>query len=275
MQISYRSSSSCCFPQIIRFLAIALMLFIFQAGTSAIAQGQMTSADLDRIGKRIWQNECGGRVDGLTSWNSGEDFASLGIGHFIWYPEGRTGPFEESFPSLLVFLQKSGVAVPQWLAQAKGCPWSDRQSFLKDANSPRQKELRVLLASTVPQQTSFIIRRLEAATPKLQAAAGLYADRVSANIQFLSQTPAGCFAMIDYVNFKGEGLKSEERYNGQGWGLLQVLSNMDAHDAASAPREFAKAAKAVLARRVQNSPPARNEKQWLQGWHNRCDTYAS
>ena len=45
-------------------------------------------AQLERIGKRIWSNECNGTVDGLTSWNTGENFASLGIGHFIWYPAG-------------------------------------------------------------------------------------------------------------------------------------------------------------------------------------------
>jgi hypothetical protein len=43
--------------------------------------------------------------------------------------------------------------------------------------------------------------------------------------------------------------------------------------AASAPRAFAEAAKTVLRRRVENSPPARNERQWLAGWLNRCDAY--
>ena len=35
------------------------------------------------IGRRIWMNECGGTIEGLTSWNKGEYFASLGLGHFI------------------------------------------------------------------------------------------------------------------------------------------------------------------------------------------------
>ena len=30
---------------------------------------------------------------------------------------------------------------------------------------------------------------------------------------------------MDYVNFKGEGVSSSERYRGQGWGLLQVLES--------------------------------------------------
>ena len=39
---------------------------------------QIRTLSVERIGKRIWQNECGGTVEGLTSWSTGEDFASLG-----------------------------------------------------------------------------------------------------------------------------------------------------------------------------------------------------
>jgi hypothetical protein len=67
----------------------------------------LSHADVLRIGKKIWQNECNGTVSGLTSWNSGEDFASLGIGHFIWYPKGKRGPFEESFLKLVSFISKT------------------------------------------------------------------------------------------------------------------------------------------------------------------------
>ena len=35
----------------------------------------------------------------------------------------------------------------------------------------------------------------------------------------------------------------------------------------------AEAAKRVLQRRVDNSPPARGEARWLAGWRNRCDSY--
>lgn len=258
--------------------AILIFAAIVTPGTEhAVAQSapqsQMSASDLERIGKRIWQSECAGTVEGLTSWNSGEDFASLGIGHFIWYPPGNSGPFEESFPPLIAFLRQSGVTVPGWLLQTPDCPWPDRAAFIRDKNSQRQQELRKLLASTVPQQTQFIIARLKAAAPKMQAAAGEQGNRVAQNMQLLGQTAAGNYAMIDYVNFKGEGLKPEERYNGQGWGLLQVLMEMQAADAASAPRAFATASKAVLTRRVKNSSPARNEKQWLPGWLNRCDAY--
>ncbi|MFM8981770.1 MAG: hypothetical protein ACKOLA_02485, partial [Spartobacteria bacterium] len=62
-----------------------------------------------------------------------------------------------------------------------------------------------------------------------------------------------------------------ERYNSQGWGLLQVLETMPA--SGNALPEFAKAADTVLTRRVKNSPPSRNEAKWLPGWRNRLATY--
>jgi len=73
------------------------------------------------------------------------------------------------------------------------------------------------------------------------------------------------------VNFKGEGVSPAERYNGQGWGLLQVLETMPT--SGKALPEFSKAADIVLTRRVKNSPPARNEAKWLPGWRNRLSTY--
>jgi hypothetical protein len=60
-----------------------------------------------RIGRKVWQNECGGTVAGLTSWNAGENFASLGIGHFIWYPAGRADRSRKAF--LPLFATWSGA----------------------------------------------------------------------------------------------------------------------------------------------------------------------
>src|SRR5215207_2359513 len=114
----------------------------------------LTDAELERIGRRVWQNECGGRRDGLTSWNAGEDFASLGIGHFIWYPKGKEGPFEESFPKLAEYLTRHGAKAADWM---KGdCPWNSKGEFQADFNSPRMNELRDLLASTVKLQSRFL-----------------------------------------------------------------------------------------------------------------------
>lgn len=236
------------------------------AGSSALSSSQ-----IDRVGRRIWQNECGGTVLGLTSWNAGEDFASLGIGHFIWYPSGRTGPFEESFPPLASFLAGRGHAIPGWMRGP--CPWPTKAAFDADKNGPRQQELRTLLARTVREQTEFIVARLERALPKMVAQ-----SKNPAGLRWafdgLKQTPEGTFCLIDYVNFKGEGTSPKERYHGEGWGLRQVLEDMPKSKTVwQQPVEFAEAAKRVLSRRVANAPAERNEKRWLAGWHNRCDGY--
>ena len=42
-----------------------------------------------KIGQKIWLNETGGKPDAITSWNANEEFASLGIGHFILFPVGN------------------------------------------------------------------------------------------------------------------------------------------------------------------------------------------
>ena len=181
---------------------------------------RLSPGELDSIGRKIWQNECSGTIEGLTSWNSGEDFASLGIGHFIWYVPGRRGPFDESFPKLIQFMQSRRVPMPDWLpaASAKGCPWPNRNAFLAQQNSPQMKDLRKFLANTIAPQTDFIVLRLEQALPKMLRITPNPADRerLKANFYKVAQSSQGVYALIDYVNFKGEGVKLEERYRGQG-----------------------------------------------------------
>jgi hypothetical protein len=224
-----------------------------------VGGGYMTAEQMERVGKRIWQNECGGTVAGLTSWNKGEDFASLGIGHFIWYPAGRRGPFEESFPEMVKYLKMRGVPVADWMLGA--CPWPNKAAFDADLKGAKLTELRALLAKTTGEQTDFIYLRLMA----IQGLSGNARESYLA----LRKTPEGLFCLIDYVNFKGEGTNPNERYEGEGWGLIQVLQEMRA----GTPAEFAEAAKRVLVRRVNNAPPERHEERWLAGWVNRCEGY--
>jgi hypothetical protein len=236
----------------------------------------LSQADVLRIGKKIWQNECNGTVSGLTSWNKGEDFASLGIGHFIWYPKGKRGPFEESFPKLVSFISKRGAKLPTILLGTGElpCPWNSRAEFLQAQHTPPMNQLRKFLVDTIDLQAEFLMARLDAALPKMLAEAPP-ADRASVQQQFerLTKTPRGCYALIDYVNFKGEGVLHTERYQGQGWGLLQVLESMHGSSEADAVDEFARAAKTVLTQRVHNAPAERHESQWLTGWLQRVNSY--
>lgn len=239
---------------------------------------KLSEAAQRKIGKLIWMNECGGTVDGLTSWNAGEDFPSLGIGHFIWYPEGKRGIFQESFPALIAYADKvarKDTSVPPPPSWTKGaCPWTSRTAFLNDKSSPKLKELRAWLMETTALQTQFIIH--ERCLPGLQSIvnASSSPEATLRKIRALQGTPEGNYALIDYVNFKGEGLNRQERYQGEGWGLAQVLAAMpDSVTVETAPKAFSEAACEVLSRRVRLSPQSDKEARWLPGWHNRCRSY--
>lgn len=259
-----------------RICAVCL-LFIASAGTGRAAEPvRISDADALRIGKKIWQNESNGTVAGLTAWNTGENFASLGIGHFIWYPQGVHGPFDESFPKLLAFARKRHVAISVWLNQSSSCPWNSRAEFSSTQNSPQMRELRQFLSRTIDLQAQFMVARLQQSLAKMLDEAAP-ADRANIERQFarVASTPHGCYALVDYVNFKGEGVLQTERYRGEGWGLLQVLEEMHGtENGPSAAREFSHSAAAMLRRRVQNSPPERHEARWLPGWLNRVHSYS-
>jgi hypothetical protein len=252
--------------------AVSALVLIVSAG---IASAELSAGQKAAIGRKIWQNECAGTVDGLTSWNAGEEFPSLGIGHFIWYPAGFNGPFTESWPQLIAFAKQRG-ANPPAVASLPDCPWNSKQQFQAEFRGPQLTALRKWLAANVPLQTDFIIDRSRAALPKMLAAApGSERKRIEGNYHKVASTAGGTYALIDYVNFKGDGINPAERYNGRGWGLMQVLGEMrEVSGGPAAASEFAAAAKRVLDRRIANSPPARGEARWKAGWHNRCDTYA-
>ena len=254
-------------------LGALVSLALVQASAADIT---LSPSEARRIGNKVWQNECNGSIAGLTSWNEGEDFPSLGIGHFIWYPKGRPGPFQESFPKLVSFISARGAKLPRILLGdgELHCPWNSRKEFLRAQATPEMKELRQFLADTVDLQAEFLIARLQAAIPKmLDEAAPPKRETVEQNFHRVASSAAGRYALVDYVNFKGEGVLRTERYKDEGWGLLQVLSEMRA-TGPDPVKEFSRAASAVLRRRVTNSPPARHEAKWLSGWLNRVNSYS-
>ncbi|QQL44823.1 hypothetical protein [Sulfuriroseicoccus oceanibius] len=271
-------------PLLTAALLAALPLAISSCSTSQAASNQATanaasitlSAEQKaKVGRKIWQNESGGKVDGLTHWNHGEDFASLGIGHALWFPAGADEKFIETFPMLMAYMRDRGVKYPAWMGPEMDCPWPNRAAFMRDFRSPKMNELRQFLKRTIPHQTDFIILRQQAAKTKiLRAAPASERDTINARWNALTATPEGMFALIDYSNFKGEGTNPAERYQGQGWGILQVLQEMRGTPTGrAAASEFADAAVRVLARRVQLAPPARKESRWTAGWNNRVQRY--
>lgn len=209
---------------------------------------------------------------GLTSWNKGENFASLGIAHFIWYPPGSDGPFRESFPEMVYYLMSSGVKIPDWLFPPARCPWPDRQSFVSSFGSGRMEELRGLLEATANLQARYLAIRLRRAlSGMLKSVPPCRRSAVERNFRRLSASPAGLYALMDYAAFKGDGTFPSERYAGEGWGLVQVLDGM--LQTGKPLEEFSASAARVLSRRVELAPPGRCEARWLTGWLRRIRTY--
>ena len=231
---------------------------------------QVPREQASMIADKIYRNECGGKVENLISWNVGEASLSLGIGHFIWYPPSAKGRFEERFPQFIAFCQARGKRVPAWLEARPSCPWESREAFLQEGASPRLLELRQFLLETCDLQTLFMARRLEEVLPKICLASD-YPDKIVERFWRVAGAPQGVYVLMDYVNFKGEGISASERYSGQGWGLLQVLDEMETTQ--DPIQDFINSAKKVLARRIANAPCAKDEKRWLAGWYNRLDTY--
>ena len=235
-----------------------------------------------KIGQKIWLNETGGKIDAITSWSANEEFASLGIGHFIWFPVGKWLPFEESFPALLEFMRKKNVHLPAWLDQPQipANPWTSRAEFRKNSNSPQMKELRQFLLDTVAEQTQFMVARAQGAMEKILKTTPDGTEREHIVIQFtrVIRASENFYPLIDYINFKGEGTNpneaamNSETGRRQGWGLKQVLLKMngDTSDPKAERAEFADAAQFVLQQRVRNLP---SNRVFEVGWLRRVATY--
>lgn len=233
----------------------------------------LSEQQLQAVGQKIYLNETGGNERYLVTWNEGEAFASVGIGHFIWFPADLRSRFSESFPELVAFFQSEGVSLPEWLNAQTDCPWQNQTAFIKAENSQAMRDLRELLERTQGLQTQFMFQRMQRSLSEMLNSLENKAevDRLKHLFTTLATNELGLYTLIDYVNFKGEGTSLKERYQGKGWGLMQVLNgmneNINIHDA------FSQSCKDVLLGRVQRSPQKVREEQWLKGWFKRCDTY--
>ncbi len=240
------------------------------------ASAELSPSHYTWLGEQIYRNECNSRPSCLTSWNAGEDFPSLGIGHFIWYQEDQDEIFEETFPALLAFLGDKGIVLPPWLKAPATAdnPWRDRDSFNQSQQSGRMRELRDLLLMTAPLQAEFIVHRFYATRDSIvssfEPAEQAQARQVIEQLASM-HPPYGQYALIDYLHFKGSGLNPAENYQGKGWGLKQVITAMMEQQVSL--ETFAAAATAVLDRRIENAPPVRDESRWQAGWHKRIKTY--
>lgn len=224
----------------------------------------------EELAFKIWHNECAAKPSGLLAWNKGEDFASLGIGHFIWYPDNIHNSKRDGFTGFLTYIKKEGIELPQWLSSqdVPMCPWRSAAELEWAKNHDKKaQELKDFLLHTVSFQVKYIIYRFQMALPRLLKTASPEEQEVIYHELYqLMQSPAGIYALVDYMNFKGDGAKG---------GLLQVLREMQHAPAILPPNKaYAWAARRVLIKRFLNAPLGRHEERWLRGWLKRVDTYA-
>ena len=271
----------------IKILTIGLTALLLTSCTKEVAgtikypvgveRPSLTNYELNVISDKIYKNETGGNPKYLMYWSPNEDFASLGIGHFIWYPKDEPKRFDETFPSMIDYYVANKVEIPRWLLQARkiGAPWRNKEVFERARSDKQFQQLKTILMNTKALQTQFFFDRVHASIPEIIAHVALeYRKHIVSNYNALVTTTGGLYPLIDYINFKGKGIKATERYNNQGWGLLQVLKNMrPVQKGAGALAEFSRVAYLMLERRVRNSPIEKNEKRWLPGWKKRTDTY--
>ena len=270
--------------------AVVLMVIMIIGGCTSINRDykrvdppSSCRGQLECIGQKIYKNETGGDVKNLIFWSPNEAFASLGVGHFIWYPQAGKQGFKETFPDLIRYLKANGSQVPDWLSRQiqTGSLWSSREQLEQDRqlesddNGEKFLALQQLLLDTTDLQVSFLFERLDKALPTMLSSINPQHHALITNhFNKMKATPGGLYPLVDYVNFKGEGTAMTERYNGLGWGLLQVLEEMkDVPAGPEALQEFSRAADLVLTRRVNNAPAEKNEQRWLPGWRVRLHTY--
>ena len=261
-----------------RIVSIFLLLF----GTLFATEIKLTQKQAKFIAHKVWQNEGAGKDKYLVWWNKGEDFASLGIGHAIWFPKGHTEKFREVFPMMVAYMQKRGVDMPSWLTSNSDFPWKTKEAFFaaKKAKSKKYMELFHFLKRTFGYQAEFMAQRLSNALPQMLESVEDKNKKATIKRRFYevmhnkngSVNERGLYVLLDYTNFKGEGTLKSERYKGQGWGLLQVLWNMDDKEP-NKLKAFGQSASRMLSRRIKNSPPKRGEERWRKGWNVRLDTY--
>lgn len=232
--------------------------------------------DLAWIAERIYQNETAGKPEKLLRWNESGDYATLGIGHFTWYPKNRQAQ-HDTFPELLQYMQVRGVTLPAWLAKrpARGGPWRTKAEFDRARTDKQVLELQQLLATTKNLQANFMLERLKQSRPELLGQFNSEEQAIiTKNYQTLLQTPNGLYPLLDYVSFKGEGLNPNDRYRNQGWGLAHVLLRMQpATSGTQALEAFKIAAEDVLMQRIANAPTERREARYLSAWRERLNTY--
>lgn len=273
---------------------------------------------LKKLSEALYKNEADCKNHNLTHWGKNEEFPSLGLPHAIWYGKTSSKKYQEQFPELVRYLRKNSTAKIQWPEilnknPLPAAPWASQKEFseikklsleienVKDspqlAQLKSQKkslykdayelfEIRYFLANPhiLELQAQFVIEKTFLSLHRILAASHRESPEATQSlykkIQLLLGTPEGVLAIVDYLNFKGEGLKVSERtpVGQHPWGLKTVLEIMPIHQPTDINIQFTQAANCSLQRLAYYSGAADSPAQlqryaWLNGgWKTRIES---
>lgn len=261
-----------------------LKFSVLLLGLSWISAQAMALPDreISQIANKIYQNECASKPENLLHWNQNESFASIGIWHFIWFSKATTSTdlrFEEQFPEVVRFISDYQPLAVELAWLRNKAPWSTKTEFMAFKKSAKSQVFKDWLLQTKALQAKFIVQRFQGRAKSLGLLNDANSDKVAQIFQQMMQRSKTRFALIDYVNFKGWGDNPKERYQGQGWGLLQVLEQMVMLNPSMEMSQdtllsvYIDAGKKVLESRIKNASPLKNEEAWRAGWFKRIENY--
>ena len=220
-----------------------------------------------------------GNNNNILLWKEKEKYLSLGVGHFLWYPESaNVAKEDQSFINFIAYVEKNAPEYHQQLWYQRymanpAFPWTSRDTFIADRDALDERYLALVefLENTKTVQVAFMVDRFNQSVDKMLV--GLTEEkRQKLLIEFnrVSHEPLtgkisgeGITAMFNYVGFKGEGTSNQEVYNGVRVGLLQVLLNMPNGSTNLPVDDFIVSAKAILEQRIaQNPEDSEHRIQW-------------
>jgi hypothetical protein len=200
----------------------------------------LTPELLHKLAANVLRNETGCRPMDIVKWNKNENFPSLGLMHSIWFPPGVNHAYGQSFPEMWQFLRKKALAagsppVPAFMQSEKtGAAWAETEFRVPDRETADEiATLKKFLAEpkVLEWQKEFIVRRAQKSFSRVLAAIepGPKRQEAFSYLKRLLATDRGVISVIDYVNFKGEGLipvKVDGFTQPISWGFRPVLEKM-------------------------------------------------
>ena len=252
-------------------------------------ESKISQQQLHQIGEVVYKNETNKKKELLTHWNSDEEFASMGIGHFIWFPHNWTARFKEVFPEVLQYIRQhlkpqDNIKVPAWLDvdHYVPLPWNTHAEFEQNKSSKKMTELNSFLAhpKIIELQAAYMVERanetLARVLESIRATHPKKYTHASEQLYWLTQSALGIQSPVDYVNFKGDGTDIKDSLPcGLQWGLKQVLLTMPASNSVnSAGHNFANAVIKTLSCRAHNELSHRKKdfiEKWLPVWIRRAN----